>query len=69
MKYKRPLATTARPDDASIGRRRNWTALLAILPILHDGGGGGDSDMLSTSVAGRSNRAMQYGKKCRGEAG
>lgn len=52
LKYKRPLATTARPDDASIGRRRNWTALLAILPILHDGGGGGDSDMLSTSVAG-----------------
>jgi len=45
LKYRRPLATTARPDDARTGRRRNVTALLAMLLMLHDGGGEGDSDM------------------------
>lgn len=45
LKYSRPLATTARPDDARTGRRRNVTALLAMLLMVHDGGGGGESDM------------------------
>lgn len=46
LKYRSPLATTASPDDAITGRRRNWTALLAIVEIFHWGGGGGDSDMV-----------------------
>lgn len=46
LKYKRPLATTARPDDARTGSRRNCTALLVMLPMLHDEGGEGESDMM-----------------------
>lgn len=49
LKYNRPLAMTARPDDARTGRRRNCTALLVMLPMLHDGGGGGESDMMTCS--------------------
>jgi len=45
LKYKSPLATTARPDEASTGNRRNWTALLAMDAILQDVGGG-ESDMV-----------------------
>ena len=43
LKYKTPLATTARPDEASTGNRRNWAALLAIDVILQ--GVGGESDI------------------------
>ena len=45
MKYNSPLATTASPDEATTGSRRNCTALFAIDAMLHDVGGGGESDM------------------------
>jgi len=46
LKYRRPLATTARLEDAIIGSLRNCTAPLASVVMFHDGGGGGgDSDM------------------------
>lgn len=46
LKYNKPLATTAKPDEASTGSRRYWTALSAIAAMFHDGEGGGDSDMV-----------------------
>lgn len=44
---------TARPDEARTGSRRNCTALLVMLPMLHDGGGGGESDMMTCSLVGK----------------
>lgn len=50
LKYRSPLATTARPDEANTGSRRNCTALLAIEVMLQEGGGGGDSDIIEEQM-------------------
>jgi hypothetical protein len=51
-----------------MGRRRNWTALLlAILAILHDGGGGGDSDIVARGINGKIVRTDYDDKKSKRE--
>jgi hypothetical protein len=54
LKYNRPLAMTARPDEARTGRRKNCMVLFAMALMLQAGGGGGDSDMTSPGRGDRS---------------